>query len=83
MRGVDGVHRFLNRVWRLFIDDRAESARLNDTVRDVQPGPILTPGTAGHRRRPADRQHRQQAPPGEVKPGCRPWAHESAVSRDR
>src|SRR5262249_54151514 len=24
MRGVEGVYRFLSRVWRLFIDDRAE-----------------------------------------------------------
>jgi leucyl-tRNA synthetase len=37
MRGVDGVYRFLGRVWRLFIDDRAESVRLNDCVRDVPP----------------------------------------------
>jgi leucyl-tRNA synthetase len=37
MRGVDGVYRFLNRVWRLLIDDRAEQVRLNDTVRDVEP----------------------------------------------
>jgi leucyl-tRNA synthetase len=35
MRGVDGVYRFLGRVWRLFIDDRAEAVRLNDTVQDV------------------------------------------------
>jgi leucyl-tRNA synthetase len=37
MRGVEGVSRFLNRVWRLFIDDRAEQVRLLDTVRDVEP----------------------------------------------
>ncbi len=35
MRGVDGVYRFLGRVWRLFIDDRAETVRLNETVQDV------------------------------------------------
>jgi leucyl-tRNA synthetase len=35
MRGVDGVSRFLGRVWRLFIDDRAETVRLGDSVRDV------------------------------------------------
>jgi leucyl-tRNA synthetase len=34
-RGVDGVYRFLGRVWRLFIDDRAESVKLNDAVQDV------------------------------------------------
>jgi leucyl-tRNA synthetase len=37
MRGVEGVSRFLNRVWRLFINDRAEQVRLLDTVRDVEP----------------------------------------------
>jgi leucyl-tRNA synthetase len=35
MHGVDGVYRFLGRVWRLFIDDRAEAVRLNETVQDV------------------------------------------------
>jgi leucyl-tRNA synthetase len=34
-RGVDGVYRFLSRVWRLVIDDRSETVRLNDTVQDV------------------------------------------------
>jgi leucyl-tRNA synthetase len=37
MHGVEGVYRFLGRVWRLFIDDRAEEVRLNATVRDVEP----------------------------------------------
>jgi leucyl-tRNA synthetase len=37
MRGVEGVSRFLNRVWRLFIDERAEDVRLNATVQDVPP----------------------------------------------
>jgi leucyl-tRNA synthetase len=37
MRGVEGVYRFLNRVWRLFIDDRAEQVRQLDAVRDVAP----------------------------------------------
>jgi leucyl-tRNA synthetase len=35
MRGVEGVYRFLGRVWRLFIDDRAEQVKLNDSVQDV------------------------------------------------
>jgi leucyl-tRNA synthetase len=35
MRGVEGVYRFLGRVWRLFIDDRSESLKLVDAVRDV------------------------------------------------
>jgi leucyl-tRNA synthetase len=37
MRGVEGVSRFLNRVWRLLIDDRAEEMKLSDTVQDVPP----------------------------------------------
>jgi leucyl-tRNA synthetase len=37
MRGVAGVYRFLSRVWRLFIDDRAEAVKLSDAVRDVAP----------------------------------------------
>ncbi len=38
MRGVEGVYRFLNRVWRLLIDERDTAAvRLNDTVQDVEP----------------------------------------------
>ena len=37
MRGVEGVYRFLGRVWRLFIDDRADDVRLADSVRDVPP----------------------------------------------
>ncbi len=37
MRGVEGVYRFLTRVWRLFIPDRGESAALADTVKDVPP----------------------------------------------
>jgi leucyl-tRNA synthetase len=37
MRGVEGVYRFLARVWRLLIDDRAEEVRLAETVKDVTP----------------------------------------------
>ena len=37
MRGVEGVFRFLNRVWRLFIDDRGEEMKLVDQVKDVAP----------------------------------------------
>jgi leucyl-tRNA synthetase len=37
MRGVEGVYRFLSRVWRLFIDDRSESVQLNDAVKDRDP----------------------------------------------
>src|SRR5205085_628828 len=37
MRGVEGVYRFLGRVWRLFIDERAETLGLADVVQDVEP----------------------------------------------
>jgi leucyl-tRNA synthetase len=37
MRGVEGVYRFLNRVWRLIIDDRHENLKLLDAVQDVEP----------------------------------------------
>jgi leucyl-tRNA synthetase len=37
MRGVEGVYRFLSRVWRLFIDDRSEAVKLAATVRDEPP----------------------------------------------
>jgi leucyl-tRNA synthetase len=35
MRGVEGVYRFLGRVWRVFIDDRAEDMRLSQAVREA------------------------------------------------
>ncbi len=37
MRGVEGVYRFLSRVWRLVVDERAENVCLNDSVQDVEP----------------------------------------------
>jgi leucyl-tRNA synthetase len=37
MRGVEGVYRFLSRVWRLVIDDRAEEMKLADPARDAEP----------------------------------------------
>jgi leucyl-tRNA synthetase len=37
MRGVEGVYRFLSRVWRVIIDDRAEEMKLSDAVQDVPP----------------------------------------------
>ncbi|MFO1091809.1 MAG: class I tRNA ligase family protein [Planctomycetaceae bacterium] len=37
MSGVEGVYRFLGRVWRLFVDDRADEVRLNSAVQDVAP----------------------------------------------
>ncbi len=36
-RDVEGVYRFLNRVWRVFIDDRAEAVALAPSVQDVPP----------------------------------------------
>ncbi len=37
MNGVDGVSRFLGRVWRMLIDDRAEEVCLNSAVQEVDP----------------------------------------------
>jgi leucyl-tRNA synthetase len=37
MRGVEGVYRFLSRVWRLLIDDRSEQVRLAESVQDAEP----------------------------------------------
>ena len=37
MQGVNGVHGFLNRVWRLVIDERAEAVQLNASVVDRAP----------------------------------------------
>jgi len=37
MKGVEGVYRFLGRVWRLFIDERAETTTLLDSVQAVEP----------------------------------------------
>jgi leucyl-tRNA synthetase len=37
MRGIEGPVGFLNRVWRLFIDERAEDLRLNAALQDVPP----------------------------------------------
>jgi leucyl-tRNA synthetase len=37
MRGVEGVYRFLSRVWRLMMDDRAEQMKLAESVQDVPP----------------------------------------------
>src|SRR5262249_18927575 len=37
MRGVEGVYRFLSRVWRLIVDDFSENVRLNEAVQDIAP----------------------------------------------
>ena len=37
MDGVSGVRNFLDRAWRLIIDDRAETMQLNPAVRDAAP----------------------------------------------
>jgi leucyl-tRNA synthetase len=37
MGGVDGVYRFLARVWRLFIDDEADGMKLNTAIQDAEP----------------------------------------------
>ncbi len=35
--GVEGVYRFLNRVWRMMIDDTAETVTLNHAISDAEP----------------------------------------------
>jgi leucyl-tRNA synthetase len=35
MDGVSGVHSFLNRVWRMIVDERADDLRLNEAVQNV------------------------------------------------
>jgi leucyl-tRNA synthetase len=37
MDGVSGVRNFLDRVWRLIIDDRAETTQLNSAVQNIAP----------------------------------------------
>ncbi|MBN2473187.1 MAG: leucine--tRNA ligase [Pirellulales bacterium] len=37
MDGVSGVRGFLDRVWRMIVDDRAEAVQLHPAVRDVEP----------------------------------------------
>ena len=37
MHGVEGVYRFLGRVWRLIVDDRADDLKLADAVQDGAP----------------------------------------------
>jgi len=37
MDGVSGVRGFLDRVWRMIVDERDETVKLNSAVRDVEP----------------------------------------------
>jgi leucyl-tRNA synthetase len=37
MKGVEGVSRFLGRVWRMIVDDRADDVKLAEAVQDVPP----------------------------------------------
>jgi leucyl-tRNA synthetase len=37
MKSVEGVYRFLNRVWRLIVDDRAETNELSPSVKEIEP----------------------------------------------
>jgi len=37
MRGVEGVYRFLHRVWRLVVDEEADSMKLSSAVQDIEP----------------------------------------------
>ena len=37
MSGVEGVYRFLGRVWRMVVDEREENVQLNSAIQDVEP----------------------------------------------
>jgi leucyl-tRNA synthetase len=37
MQGVEGIFRFLGRVWRMFVDDRSDEVTLSPAVQDVEP----------------------------------------------
>ena len=37
MNGVEGVYRFLGRVWRMIVDQRADELQLHAAVQDVEP----------------------------------------------
>ena len=37
MEGVSGVHSFLNRIWRMIVDERDDDLKLNEAVQDVEP----------------------------------------------
>lgn len=37
MSGVEGVSRFIGRVWRMVIDERADELRLSDAIQDADP----------------------------------------------
>jgi len=39
MEGVSGVRNFLDRVWRMIIDERAEQMQLHPAVQEVEPSP--------------------------------------------
>ena len=37
MKGVDGVHRFLGRVWRLITDENSDTTLLSPSIQDIDP----------------------------------------------
>jgi leucyl-tRNA synthetase len=37
MQGVEGISRFLNRAWRMIIDETADETRINDKVKKITP----------------------------------------------
>ncbi|ADV62858.1 leucyl-tRNA synthetase [Isosphaera pallida ATCC 43644] len=46
MKGVEGVYRFLNRAWRMIVDEEAETPRLHPKVVDIEPSAELVRLTA-------------------------------------
>lgn len=39
MNGVNGVRNFLDRVWRMIVDERAEQVMINESITTEEPGP--------------------------------------------
>ncbi|MGH7129126.1 MAG: class I tRNA ligase family protein, partial [Planctomycetaceae bacterium] len=37
MSGVEGVYRFLGRVWRMIVDERSDEVRLSEAVQEIEP----------------------------------------------
>ena len=48
MEGVSGVRGFLERVWRMIVDERSEAVELHPAVQDVGPDGRARPRAAPH-----------------------------------
>ena len=64
-KGVEGVYRFLGRVWRLFVDEQSETEFERKPTTDPERGTELLgehPARPRHQGHPADRRPAQGAP---------------------